>query len=79
MDFLKDSIYLLYNSSPLSTISLSLIIILMLIKQKRNVDSINNNHLHEITETLKRIEGQLDKLDKIEIGIEIIKSKLNNG
>ena len=72
-------ITLITTSSPLSVIALSLIIILMLIKQKRNVDSINNNHLHEMTETLKRIESQLEKLDKIEIGIEIIKSKLNNG
>ncbi len=72
-------ITLITDSSPLSVIALSLIIILMLIRQKRNVDNINNNHLHEMTETLKRIEGQLDKLNKIEIGIEIIKSKLNNG
>lgn len=79
----------LKDFSPFATIALALLIIFQLVMQRKTskgVDRLGTNHLHEIKETLLRMEqnqnlcaGRLEgKLDKLIISTELIKEKLNN-
>jgi len=82
---MSEVLEILKDFSPVATIALALLIILQLVRQtstKKSVDALSNNHLHEVKESLNRIENILtrscDKLDNVTTGIEIIKTKLNN-
>lgn len=71
---------------PLGTIALSLIVILQGQRQKENIDNLKENHLHEVKDSIERLENimkesqtlQTSILNEIKIGIEVIKVKLNN-
>jgi hypothetical protein len=72
---------ILTQATPLGVVALSLFIILQLIKQKRSLNDLKNNHLHDVSESLVRIEGiltrQSETLSEIKTGIEVVKAKLN--
>lgn len=69
---------ILSNFSPVATIALALVIILQLINQKKNVDNIKFNHLHELNDTLVRIEGKLEKLNDIQRGLDKVQTLIEN-
>ena len=72
---------ILTQATPLGVVALSLFIILQLIRQKRAITNLRDNHLHEVKEGMERIENilnrQSDTLQGINTGIEVIKTKLN--
>ena len=72
---------ILTQATPLGVAALSLFIILQLIRQKRAITNLRDNHLHEVKEGMQRIENVLNRqtemLQNISIGIEIVKTKLN--
>jgi len=68
---------IIQNFSPMAAVALALFIILQLINQKKNVNTIKNNHLHELNDTLIRIEKKLDKLDDIQQSLTWLKAKQN--
>ena len=59
---------------PFATIALSLVIIWQMSEKAKKIDNIADNHLHEVLETLKRIESKMDSIDEKVI---IIKTKIN--
>jgi len=73
---------ILQSFSPMAVIALSLFIIYQLVNQKKSVNGMKSNHLHEINVTLNRIELLMTRNNidtgRIITGIEIIKTKLNN-
>ncbi len=72
---------ILTQATPLGVVALSLFIILQLIRQKRAITNLRDNHLHEVKDGLDRIENILNRqsemLQNISTGIEVIKTKLN--
>lgn len=72
---------ILTQATPLGVAALSLFIILQLIRQKKEITNLRDNHLHEVKEGLERIEAilnrQTEMLQSISTGIEIVKTKLN--
>ena len=72
---------ILTQATPLGVVALSLFIILQLIRQKRAITNLRDNHLHDVKEGLERIEAilnrQTEMLQSIYTGIEIVKTKLN--
>ncbi len=69
------------QATPLGVAAFSLFIILQLIRQKREITNLRDNHLHEVKEGIQRIENALNRqteiLQNISTGIEIVKTKLN--
>jgi hypothetical protein len=72
---------ILTQATPLGVVALSLFIILQLIRQRRSINNLRDNHLHSVTDSLNRIEEmlnrQLEMLSDIKTGIEVVKTKLN--
>ena len=69
---------ILQTATPIGAIVLSLVIILLLVKSKKSVTDLKENHLScmpEINETLKRIEN---KLEVIGDNITYIKAKIKH-
>jgi F0F1-type ATP synthase membrane subunit b/b' len=79
-NFVQTNSYLT-NTTLLGVVVLSLFIILQLVWQKRSINSIKDNHIHSVAETLERIENILNRqsetLSDIKTGIEVVKTKLN--
>ncbi len=78
---MSELLTILTQATPLGVVALSLFIILQLIRQKRAITNLRDNHLHEVKDGLDRIENILNRqsemLQNISTGIEVIKTKLN--
>ncbi|MCL4405228.1 hypothetical protein M1295_01470 [Patescibacteria group bacterium] len=72
---------ILTQATPLGVVALSLFIILQLVRQKKEITNLRDNHLHEVKDGMERIEvilnRQTEMLQNIYTGIEILKIKLN--
>lgn len=85
MDELTHLIEILTQIGPLGTVALSLVVLWQGLKQGKNLDNLKENHLHEVKESLNRLEKlisdsqerQASILNEIKTGIEIIKVKMN--
>lgn len=75
MEEIKLILSVLKEFSPMGTIALALIVIWQLVKQRKDVKVLKDNHSHEIIDALKRIE---EKLDKINDNVIWLKSRANN-
>ena len=66
------------NLTPLGVAGLALGILFYYIRRGNNtnkkIDSLSNNHLHEIKESLQRMEGTLNRMSD---NIIFIKAKIN--
>ena len=74
---MSEVIMILEKASPMGAIVLSLVVILLQIRQRNGVTELKENHLHELKDTLERIEKKLDKLNDIGIGIAVLNTKLS--
>ena len=74
---MEQLINILQSSTPVGVIALCLIIILQLVKNKKEVKDLKENHMScfpEMIESLKRIES---KLETINDNTTFIKAKIN--
>ena len=67
MDLLLQILQILSNFSPLGVIALLGVVIFMLVKAKQEVagkvDVLADNHLHEVNDSLRRIETLLQDIN----------------
>lgn len=66
---------ILRDFSPMATVALALVVIFQLVMQRKSVDNLKTNHIHELVDALKRVE---EKLDKISDNMIWVKSRLND-
>lgn len=65
---------LLQDATPFTVMALLAYVIYLLVRSKSAITSVRDNHLHEITDVLRDIQGELRKANE---GITYIRARIN--